>query len=85
MYIGKAKVMNEMGIHAKVASRIIRLATQYKSNIFIEYQNKMINAKSIVSILAAAIPEGSELKISAEGIDEEVAVKNLISMIEGEF
>ncbi|MDO5095354.1 MAG: HPr family phosphocarrier protein [Peptostreptococcaceae bacterium] len=85
MFKQNAKVVNEMGIHAKAASHIIKIATGYKSNIFIEYENKLINAKSIVSILAAAIPEGSIVTISAEGVDEQEAVKQLVHTIEEDY
>lgn len=71
-----------MGIHAKAASDIIKTSTKFKSNIFLEYNGKLINAKSIVGILAAAIPENSTLVISAEGIDEQEAVNSVVSVIE---
>ncbi|MDO5062592.1 MAG: HPr family phosphocarrier protein [Peptostreptococcaceae bacterium] len=82
MYTEKVRVVNEMGIHAKTASRIIKTSTRYKSNIFFEYDGKLINAKSIVGILAAAIPEGSEIVVRADGVDETEAVKKIVELIE---
>lgn len=82
MYTEKVRVINEMGIHAKTASRIIKTSTKYKSNIFFEYEDKLINAKSIVGILAAAIPEGSEIVVRADGVDEVEAVKKIVELIE---
>lgn len=82
MYTEKVKVVNEMGIHAKTASKIIKTSTKYQSDIFFEYQNRLINAKSIVGILAAAIPEGSEIVVRAEGSDAVEAVKKIVSIIE---
>lgn len=84
MYIEQARVVSEMGIHAKAASEIIKASTQFKSNIFLEYEGRLINAKSIVGLLAAAIPEGSVVKVSANGPDEMDAVKRLVTIIEEE-
>ena len=84
MYIEQARVVSEMGIHTKAASEIIKASTQFKSNIFLEYEGRLINAKSIVGLLAATIPEGSVVKVSANGPDEMDAVKRLVTIIEEE-
>ncbi|MDO4710522.1 MAG: HPr family phosphocarrier protein [Peptostreptococcaceae bacterium] len=82
MYTEKVRVINEMGIHAKTASQIIKTSTKYRADIFFEYGDKLINAKSIVGILAAAISEGSEIIIRADGEDEMEAVKKIVALIE---
>ncbi len=84
MYTEQARVVSEMGIHAKAASEIIKAATQYRSNVFLEYEGRLINAKSIVGLLAAAIPEGSLVMVSADGADEVDVVKRLVAIIEEE-
>lgn len=85
MYFEKVKIINEMGIHAKIASSIIKITTKSKANIFFEHNNKMLNAKSIVAILASKIKHLDEVRVltdSEEGID---AVREIVRIIENDI
>lgn len=78
-------VQNKTGLHARPASEFVKKASLFTSNILIEFENRTINAKSIVGILSAGIGFGSKLTLTAEGEDEEEAIKVLAQMIENKF
>ncbi|MDP4088720.1 MAG: HPr family phosphocarrier protein [Bacillota bacterium] len=80
-----AVVLNKQGMHARPASMFVGAAGKFKSKITIEKGEKQGNAKSIFSLLALGIIQGSEVRIFAEGEDEAEAVDTLIGLIESRF
>lgn len=75
-------VNNKTGIHARPASVFAKSANSYKSDVYVEKDGKKSNAKSIISVLAMGIKQGSVINIIAEGEDEEKAVKELVALVE---
>ncbi len=73
------------GLHARPADQFVRLAKRFQSVIEIELDGKLVDGKSILSILTLAAAEGSELTICASGDDAEEAVEALIELIESDF
>lgn len=70
------KVIESIGIHAKVAAGLVNIASQYDADIFLTYNNKTANMKSILNILALGINNGEFFDISIEGSDElEASIK----------
>jgi phosphocarrier protein len=78
-------VQNRAGIHARPASVIVRKCMEFKSNIFLEKDNDKINAKSIMGIITLGAGYGTEVKIIAEGEDEQSAVDALVKLFESKF
>ena len=78
-------IINRAGIHARPAAVIVQAAKDYKSNIYFEKGRDRINAKSIMGILTLAATYGTELKIIAEGEDEEQAVETIAHLFESRF
>lgn len=78
-------VQNKTGLHARPASEFVKKASMFKSTLFLEFEEKSINAKSIVGILSAGIGYGSKLVLTADGEDEEEAIKVLAQLIEHKF
>jgi Phosphotransferase System HPr (HPr) Family len=83
MYKRTTTIKNELGLHARTASSVVKIATQFNSLISINMGEKRGLAKSIFSIMALGAKKGAELEIEAEGIDEEEAVKALVDFIDG--
>lgn len=81
----KVTLDNEIGLHARPASRFIREAIKYKSKIEIIKDEKIYNGKSIMGILSMGATCGDELLVRASGEDEEEAVKNLTRFLEFEL
>ena len=82
MYSATTVVKCASGLHNKQATYFIQKANDYRSSIWIEADNRKINAKSLLGVLSMAIVTGTEVTISAEGSDEEEAVKVLTDMLE---
>ena len=88
MYERTVKVRNKTGLHARPASLFVRCAKDFKSKIMLQKtsgEGDPIEAKSILMLLAGAVGQGEEIKISAEGEDEVAAVDALVALIESGF
>jgi len=72
------------GLHARPAALFVQEANKYSSNIFIEKEDKRVNAKSIMGIMSLALNSGSEVSIIADGNDEEQAIETLAKMLSKE-
>lgn len=75
----------EGGLHARTAALFVRESNKFESQILIEYENKKINAKSIMGVLSLGIKPGEKMFILANGKDENDAVEALTNMIENNF
>jgi phosphocarrier protein len=78
-------IINRAGIHARPAAFLVQVAKDFKANIYFEKGRDRINAKSIMGILTLSATYGTELKIIAEGEDEEQAVEAMIRLFESKF
>lgn len=78
-------IINKLGLHARAASRLASLASQFDSDITIQKVDRAVNAKSIMEVMMLAAAKGSEVEISAQGCDENDAVNALTSLINDKF
>jgi phosphocarrier protein len=78
-------VINRAGVHARPSALLVQTTKNFKSNIYIEKSNDRINAKSIMGIITLGASYGTELKIIAEGEDEETAVETISRLFESKF
>lgn len=78
-------VLNRAGIHARPATRIVELANNFQSQLFIEKDNNRINAKSIMGILTLGAAYKTKVLISAEGPDEKEAIRSMADLFERRF
>jgi phosphocarrier protein len=78
-------ISNRAGIHARPAALVVQITKDFKSNIYIEKGADRINAKSIMGIITLGAAYGTEIKIIAEGEDEQDAVKMLVNLFESKF
>lgn len=69
------KIVNQLGLHARAAAQLVRLASSFQSKINLERKDNTAaaNAKSILSVLTLAASKGTELKLIVEGVDEKKA------------
>jgi phosphocarrier protein HPr len=81
------RVVNRLGLHARAAARLVRTATAFKSTIRLERVDRsyVADAKSILSVLMLAASRGTELRATAEGPDEDVALEAVCELIAGGF
>ena len=79
------KIKNEEGLHARPATFFIQRANEFKSSIWVEKDERRVNAKSLLGVLSLGIVKGTSISIIADGSDEEEAVKTLVELIESNF
>lgn len=82
MVSAKAKLVNEQGFHMRPATDFANAMQKYKCDIYIEFNDNQINAKSMMNIVAAGIKFGNEVTIMCNGIDEQDALREAVEMIE---
>ncbi len=85
MFVKDAVVNNKVGLHARPATFFIQKANEFKSTIWVEKEERRINAKSLLGVLSLGIIGGAEIKIIADGADEEAAVNALADLVESSF
>ncbi len=83
MVSGKVTVTSAQGLHMRPASLLVSGLSRFKSNIMINYEQREINAKSIMNILAAGIRKGSVLEVTCSGEDENEALEETLRLISG--
>ena len=83
MFVKEVTVQNQVGLHARPATFFIQRANEFKSSIWIEKEERRVNAKSLLGILSLGIVGG--IKIIADGSDEQVAVNSLVELVESGF
>lgn len=79
------KITNDLGLHARPASKLAQLAGQYDAEIEISHGNVTANAKSLLGVLTVAAPKGAEVQLSAEGADDDEALTALAALFERGF
>lgn len=85
MFVKDVMVQNQVGLHARPATFFIQKANEFKSSIWIEKEERRVNAKSLLGILSLGIVGGTQIRIIADGADEEAAVTGLIELVESGF
>jgi phosphocarrier protein len=85
MYLKEAVVNNQVGLHARPATFFIQKANEYKSSIWVEKDERRVNAKSLLGVLSLGIVKGTSINLIADGPDEEAAVAALIALIDSDF
>ena len=82
MYVKDVLVENKAGLHARPATFFIQKANEYKSTVWVEKEERRVNAKSLLGVLSLGIIGGTEIKIIAAGVDEQEAVDGLVALVE---
>ncbi|MFG6117475.1 phosphocarrier protein HPr [Halobacillus sp. MO56] len=72
------------GVHARPATVLVQKAGNFEADINLQYKEKAVNLKSIMGIMSLGIPSGAEVKITAEGNDEEEAIQKLEETMKNE-
>ena len=85
MYMKETTVNNQVGLHARPATFFIQKANEFKSSIWVEKDDRRVNAKSLLGVLSLGIVKGTTINLIADGPDEEAAIKALVELIDSEF
>ncbi|HPV15565.1 MAG TPA: HPr family phosphocarrier protein [Candidatus Cloacimonadota bacterium] len=78
-------VNSEHGLHARPAALIVKAATKFRSEFYIERDGVKVNGKSIMGVMMLAAENGAVLTLIAQGVDAEYLIEEVSSLIEGGF
>ena len=85
MYTKEITVNNEVGLHARPATYFIQKANEFKCGIWVEKEERRVNAKSLLGVLSLGIVGGTTIRIIADGADEQAAVEGLVKLVNSGF
>ena len=78
-------IKNNVGLHARPATFFIQKANSFKSSIWVEKDDRRVNAKSLLGVLSLGIVRGMTITLIADGTDEEEALEGLTTLIGSGF
>ena len=78
-------ISNKLGLHARASAKLTKLATGYKSEVFMSRNGRRVNAKSIMGVMMLAAGLGADIEIETEGEDEQAAMDALVALINDKF
>lgn len=79
------EIRNKLGLHARAAAKLVQVANQFKSKIFLEKDGWEVNGKSLLGILTLECPMGTRLIVRARGRDAAKAIEALGRLIDSKF
>ncbi len=85
MYVKDVTINNQVGLHARPATFFIQKANEFKSSIWVEREDRRVNAKSLLGVLSLGIIKGTTVSLIADGPDEEAAVEALVELVNTDF
>ena len=85
MFTKELTIKNEVGLHARPATYFIQKANEFKSGIWVEKEERRVNAKSLLGVLYLGIMQGTTITLIADGSDEQAAVESLSTLVENNF
>lgn len=85
MIMKSVKVNTQVGLHARPATFFIQKANTYKSTIWVEKEDRKVNAKSLLGVLSLGIAKGMTVTLIAEGPDEADALAGLAALVDSGF
>ncbi len=85
MYVKEVTINNQVGLHARPATFFIQKANEFKSSIWVEKDERRVNAKSLLGVLSLGIIKGTSVSLIADGADEKEAVEQLTELVNSDF
>ena len=81
----EVEIINKLGLHARAAAKLVRLASSFNCHIELEKDGKKVNGKSIMGVMMLAASKGSKLKVITHGDDEKIANERLVALVNDRF
>jgi phosphocarrier protein len=81
VYSKEGIVRSEFGLYNKAVAIFIQKANEFSSQIWVEVDDRRVNAKSLLGLLSLGVTQGTKIRISAEGADAEKAVDDLVDQL----
>ena len=77
MLTKKVTINIENGLEARPVAQLVQVASQYESKIYLECEDKKVNAKSIMGMMSLGLAAGEVVSVTADGEDEEIAIESI--------
>ena len=74
-------IKSTKGLHAQLANKLVQVSNKYDVDIYLQYENVKIDAKSILGLMSLAVPHGENVKVVADGKDSEIAISEIEKII----
>lgn len=81
MTVKEAVVNNQVGLYARPATFFIQKANEFKCSIWMEKDERRVNAKSLLGVLSLGVVQGTSINLIADGVDEAEAVDSLVELL----
>ena len=78
-------IINRLGLHARPAAMFVRIASRYRSEVWVAKEGEEVNGKSIMGLMMLAAGQGSKLRIRCEGPDAQKAIEEIEELIKSRF
>ncbi|KAB0573882.1 HPr family phosphocarrier protein [Ideonella dechloratans] len=78
-------ISNKLGLHARASAKLTKLATTFKSEVFMSRNERRVNAKSIMGVMMLAAGLGSQVELEVDGPDEQAAFDAIKALIDDKF
>ncbi len=78
-------IINKLGLHARASAKLTKLASTFKSEVFMSRNGRRVNAKSIMGVMMLAAGIGTTVEIEADGEDEQAAMDALLALVNDKF
>ena len=79
------EITNQLGIHARVAAKLVETANRFQAEVFLEKDGVEVNGRSILEILTLFCPCGSRLTVRTKGVDAREAMEAFVRLIAAKF
>ena len=77
----EVKIQNKIGLHARPATIFVQRATSFKASVWVEKDNRRVNAKSLLGVLSMGLVKDMTVTIITDGTDEEAAMQSMVELI----
>lgn len=78
-------IINKLGLHARAAAKLVSTAAAFSSQIRVGHSGRLVDSKSIMSVMMLAASKGTELTFEIDGSDEQSALEAIIDLINRRF
>jgi phosphocarrier protein len=82
---GNFEIVNELGLHARAATKFVQMANKFKSDVGVEKDGQNVNGKSIMGVLMLVASKGTSIKVTATGDDAQACVDALGELVRSRF
>ncbi len=81
----KITIINKLGLHARAASKLVNLTSQFSSEVMLDKKGNKVNAKSIMGVMMLAASKDTKLELEVEGADEQACRDAIVELISSRF